>query len=155
MAHTPASRIRAYGKMKAAREVWFQANGPCRQCGSSERLELDHIEEGTKVSHTVWSWEPIKRAAELAKCQVLCYFCHKKKTARWLSQKSIGVPRPKTRKMTDRDVMKAVLMRQAGDSARKVAAKFGVCHGTILGLTDAVMQGKHFKSRGKLLGGPK
>jgi len=60
---------------------WASENGPCAQCGSTDRLEVDHIDPSTKVSHRLWSFSLRRRKAELAKCQVLCYKCHKKKTA--------------------------------------------------------------------------
>lgn len=63
------------------RAEWLEANGPCSKCGSSEQLEVDHINPELKISHNVWSWKAERRAAELAKCQVLCNTCHKKKTA--------------------------------------------------------------------------
>lgn len=47
---------------------------------SSEKLELDHIDPSTRVSHAVWSWAKNRREEELAKCQVLCHDCHVKKT---------------------------------------------------------------------------
>ena len=64
----------------ARRKQWFDANGPCKFCGSSTRLELDHIEPSTKITHKVWSFAKVRRENELAKCQVLCHSCHKKKT---------------------------------------------------------------------------
>jgi hypothetical protein len=66
--------------MKRRRQEWLDANGPCAQCGSSHRLEVDHIDPETKVTHTVWSWAKPRRDAELAKCQVLCHACHAEKT---------------------------------------------------------------------------
>ena len=59
----------------------YFADKVCAKCGSVERLELDHIDPSTKVSHNIWSWSQTRREAEIAKCQVLCYDCHKKKTA--------------------------------------------------------------------------
>jgi 5-methylcytosine-specific restriction endonuclease McrA len=59
--------------------AWFK-DKVCARCGSKTRLELDHKDRATKVSHKIWSWSPIKRDAELKKCQVLCYDCHKVKT---------------------------------------------------------------------------
>lgn len=52
----------------------------CVQCGSTENLELDHIDRTTKIDHKIWSWTRVKREAEIAKCQVLCHDCHKEKT---------------------------------------------------------------------------
>lgn len=62
------------------RAEWFAANGPCRGCGSSDRLELDHVDPAQKVSHRIWTWSAARREAELAKCQPLCHDCHRAKT---------------------------------------------------------------------------
>jgi hypothetical protein len=80
-------RQRRYARywMKLRRKEWFAANGPCKQCGSAERLELDHIDPATKTTHVVWSWAKARRESELAKCQALCHDCHKAKT---IAQKS-------------------------------------------------------------------
>lgn len=56
--------------------------GVCVRCGSTERLELDHIDRTTKaldLGH-LWSIAADRYAAELAKCQVLCHDCHKAKS---------------------------------------------------------------------------
>ena len=66
--------------MRRRRLAWIATNGPCRECGSSDDLEVDHIDPSTKVAHKVWSWAREKREAELAKCQVLCRACHLAKT---------------------------------------------------------------------------
>lgn len=63
------------------RQEWLDQNGPCVQCGSNQDLEVDHKERNAKVDHKVWSWAEDRRNTELAKCQVLCEKCHKKKTA--------------------------------------------------------------------------
>lgn len=62
------------------RAEWIHENGPCANCGSTEKLEVDHIDGTKKVNHRVWSWSKERRAAELKKCQVLCNSCHKQKT---------------------------------------------------------------------------
>lgn len=74
---------RAYQRQWTARrrEEWLAEHGPCVQCGSSESLEIDHIDPNQKISHRVFSWNQQKRDAELTKCQVLCNTCHKRKTA--------------------------------------------------------------------------
>lgn len=59
---------------------WIKANRPCAWCGSWESPQVDHIDQGTKVSHNVWTWSESRREAELAKCQVLCEDCHKEKS---------------------------------------------------------------------------
>jgi 5-methylcytosine-specific restriction endonuclease McrA len=68
------------------RREWIEANGPCRKCGSPERLECDHVDPSAKAMspRALWSLatdNPV-RVAELAKCQVLCYECHSEKTRR-------------------------------------------------------------------------
>ncbi len=81
MAHTPETKRRARAKLLKKRRDWLMTNGPCQSCGSVENLEVDHIDPSLKISHRVWSWAEPVRMAELAKCQVLCSVCHKKKTA--------------------------------------------------------------------------
>src|SRR3972149_4910705 len=66
--------------MLRRRKKWLDTNGPC-PCRSSIDLEVDHIDPSKKIDHKVWSWSPQRMATELAKCQVLCSECHKKKTA--------------------------------------------------------------------------
>lgn len=72
---------RAYHRewKRKRREDWF-AGKKCVKCGSAEKLELDHIDRTTKVSHNIWSWTEERRLAEIAKCQVLCEQCHQAKT---------------------------------------------------------------------------
>lgn len=75
-------RVYQLGWIQKRRQAWLDENGPCKQCGSSDRLEVDHIDPTTKEynpSH-IWSRNPDVRRKELAKCQVLCYECHKTKT---------------------------------------------------------------------------
>lgn len=82
MSYLDREMQRAYQRewMRRRRRLWFAANGPCRECGSWDRLELDHIDPEKKVHHAIWSWSLQKRSAELAKCQVLCHGCHRAKT---------------------------------------------------------------------------
>lgn len=69
------------------RTKWIESNGPCAKCGSTEQLEVDHIDRSTKHPKLIelgtggmWSWSKERLTEELAKCQVLCNDCHKKKT---------------------------------------------------------------------------
>lgn len=66
----------------AERRQRFFEGKVCVQCGSADRLQLDHIDPAEKVSHKVWSWAKERRDAELAKCQVLCGACHIEKHGR-------------------------------------------------------------------------
>lgn len=65
--------------MRKRRASWF-AGQSCAKCGLTDRLQLDHVNPAEKTSHRIWSWSEPKRAAELMKCQVLCYACHRIKT---------------------------------------------------------------------------
>lgn len=86
MGHTPVSRAAALARLQQRRREWLQENGPCKICGSWDRLEVDHVEPAAKSetlkryhTNSIWSWSGARRIAELAKCQALCESCHKKK----------------------------------------------------------------------------
>lgn len=64
----------------ANRRADYLKDKSCINCGSTEFLEIDHIEPDEKISHKVFSWSEARRAAELAKCQILCNMCHMEKT---------------------------------------------------------------------------
>lgn len=66
----------------ASRRAKFFADKQCAACGSTDQLELDHVEPERKVSHRIWSWSVERREEELKKCQVLCHDCHSNKTKR-------------------------------------------------------------------------
>jgi 5-methylcytosine-specific restriction endonuclease McrA len=56
--------------------------GLCRKCGAVIDLEIDHIEP-TQKEHRITDIVSRRlevRAAELAKCQLLCCDCHSDKT---------------------------------------------------------------------------
>ncbi len=78
LAHTPDSRKRAFARITARRVQWFVENGPCKLCGSTNRLEIHHRNPEDKVSHRIWSLCDARRSAELSKCDVLCWSCHHK-----------------------------------------------------------------------------
>ena len=68
-----------HARMKLIRE---KLGGKCVVCGTTERLEIDHIDPKAKA-FTVscgWgrSWKSIE--AELEKCQLLCFDHHREKT---------------------------------------------------------------------------
>lgn len=72
--------LRRYHARRA--EVIETLGGKCVRCGTTEDLEIDHIDPSTKsycVSHN-WNLTPAKMAVELAKCQLLCEFHHIEKT---------------------------------------------------------------------------
>lgn len=80
-------RRRGYSRNQRAklRDAWFAANGPCKGCGSTKNLEVDHIDRTEKSTHRVWHMSREKREKELSKCQVLCRACHRAKTRVQLS----------------------------------------------------------------------
>lgn len=52
----------------------------CEECGSTEKLELHHIDPSNKFTHKIWSYREDIREKEIAKCSVLCQRCHLKET---------------------------------------------------------------------------
>lgn len=56
--------------------------GKCCKCGSTDLMEIDHVDPATKLfcvtSGLLYSLDRL--LAEVAKCQLLCRECHKKKT---------------------------------------------------------------------------
>jgi 5-methylcytosine-specific restriction endonuclease McrA len=70
--------------MRSRRSKWVADNGPCRVCGSSDNLEVDHIDPSLKTMspRSIWSLSDKnkRKTAELDNCQVLCKVCHLKKT---------------------------------------------------------------------------
>lgn len=62
------------------RADWF-AGRACIDCGATSDLVVDHRDPKEKVDHKVWSWREDRREAELAKCDVRCDSCHRKRHA--------------------------------------------------------------------------
>ena|ERR1700754_3663545 len=77
----PETQRRYQRERVAARRAEYFRGKVCATCGSDQRLELDHIDPMTKVSHRIWSWSAERLRVELSKCQPLCYDCHKGKSA--------------------------------------------------------------------------
>jgi len=73
------ARAAQRARRRERRAAWF-AGKVCVHCGGTDRLELDHIDPAAKIASAVWLWRAERRTAELAKCQPLCYACHKAKT---------------------------------------------------------------------------
>jgi hypothetical protein len=76
-------------KQREYQRLWYNkrradwlSDKSCVICGSTERLEVDHIDPRQKVRHNIWSYSEARRQEELDKCQVLCWEHHNEKTAR-------------------------------------------------------------------------
>lgn len=71
--------------IKWRRAEWLNAHGPCARCASWLFLEADHIDRISKEIEAAGLWslaeDNPRRIAELSKIQVLCYECHKAKSA--------------------------------------------------------------------------
>lgn len=111
------------------RAEWIDENGPCVDCGSTEELQVDHVDADLKVEHRVWSWSAKRREAELAKCVVRCEPCHLKKTLR--NQEGVTHQAGETNgnaKLTESDIPDI----RASDLTTTVLARmYGVNSGTI------------------------
>lgn len=77
------------------RNDWFELNGPCVICGSWNELQVDHKDYRNKSFNIDWRESKIKLEKELAKCQVLCYDCHRKKTNSELTIRRSGRNNPR------------------------------------------------------------
>ena len=78
MSYKNEDEQRAYQKawVKKRRADWIRSHGLCSKCGSSEKLNVHHVDKKQKVDHKVWSWSEVRREEELSKCVVLCVACH-------------------------------------------------------------------------------
>ena len=58
------------------RRLDFFKDKKCEICGSTERLELHHINKEDKEDHKIWSWSIERRNKEIKKCVIWCRDCH-------------------------------------------------------------------------------
>jgi hypothetical protein len=81
MAYKDPTKQKEYQrKWIADRRAQFFIDKSCVVCGSTDQLELDHIDPTTKISNSIWSWSQKRQDDEIAKCQVLCHDHHVEKT---------------------------------------------------------------------------
>lgn len=110
MPYKDIEQRRAYAREWVAnRRAEFMADKSCVDCGSTEKLELDHVDPSLKVSHSIWSWSSDRRAAEIAKCVVRCFRCHKNKHMKFFPHGTVRMYRKgcRCRKCTDAAVEKS------------------------------------------------
>jgi len=75
---------REYYHKRRAKMIEF-LGGLCSQCGSDDRLEFDHIFPGMKrvdIGTNYTLSNPLIQDELASRCQLLCYTCHREKTAR-------------------------------------------------------------------------
>jgi len=106
------------------RTEWLTANGPCVDCGSWERLEVDHVDPALKVSHRIWFWSERRLREELSKCVPRCFGCHLKKSAlEHAKGENAGC-----HVLTAQDVAS---IRRSSESNGRLADRYGVDRATI------------------------
>lgn len=76
---------REWGKKKYHKrmaEIRNSLGGKCEHCGSTDNLEIDHIDSTNKALEIsmLWSNRKDKITEELTKCRLLCESCHILKT---------------------------------------------------------------------------
>jgi len=64
--------------IKARKAAKLKNFGPCVFCWSDQNIEIHHIDQESKESHKIWSWEESRLDMELSKCVPLCKSCHDK-----------------------------------------------------------------------------
>lgn len=62
--------------VKNRRKKLLTGMGPCVFCGSTEDIEIHHINPDAKESHKIWSWKEERAKAELKQCIPMCKDCH-------------------------------------------------------------------------------
>jgi hypothetical protein len=83
MPYTDPDRKREYQRQWIAsrRAQWIaERGGSCVQCGSTDRIEIDHIDPSQKSYNPTSAWSLVEGYKELNKCQILCHACHRIKT---------------------------------------------------------------------------
>jgi hypothetical protein len=65
----------------ARRRAEFFGDKACIDCGSTKQLELDRRDTAEAVNHRLWSWSADRRDAELAKYEVRCSSCRRRRLA--------------------------------------------------------------------------
>jgi hypothetical protein len=128
MAYADQAAQRDYQRqwLASRRSEWLAAHGPCVDCRTWDRLQVDHVDAATKVTHRVWSWAKVRREAELAKCVVRCEPCHFRKTTE-AGERAHGSRNGKA-KLTEQTVREVFA---ASGSHRIIAERYGVSYNLV------------------------
>ena len=79
MPYKDKTKRREYQKLWVRkRRLEFFGGKHCKECGSTNKLQLHHKNPKEKIAHHIWSWSKERRDKEIAKCIVLCQKCHLK-----------------------------------------------------------------------------
>jgi len=116
--------------MRKRRAAFFDGQKCCK-CGSTDRLELDHIDRTQKKTHAIWSWTKAKREEEQKKCQILCHDCHRAKTSHEMRELLTGTNNYESRRLTNEQVAEILALAAQGHGPRELGRKYYVCHTTI------------------------
>lgn len=123
------------GRVKKLKEIWLKENGPCKTCGSTENLQVDHLDSSRKTSHRIWSWSETRRIEELAKCQVLCKSCHIIKSH---DEYNIGEDHFSA-KLTEEQVLEIRRRASNGEKQKNLCIRYNVHKST---MSDIVLRKK-------------
>jgi 5-methylcytosine-specific restriction endonuclease McrA len=117
----------------AKRRADFFEGKSCIKCNSTKRLELDHIDRANKVSNSIWSWKESRRLEEIAKCQILCYHCHKEKTGLENSEREPPHKGEKCNlaKLTEADVLEIRRLIDLKYKHKVIAEMFGIARNSV------------------------
>lgn len=120
--------------MAKRRLEWFNANGPCVECGSWDDLELDHKDYKVKWKHAIWSYSQMIRVRELSKCQVLCSSCHKKKNM--IEGSKVKGSHHGHAKLTETQVVEILLLLSQGSTPTEISKIYPVSDRMIRNIRD-------------------
>lgn len=69
-------------RTKVRQEAYKILGGKCKVCGSTEKLEFDHVDPASKSFHIASNWTRARKDLfqELQKCQLLCKKHHTEKS---------------------------------------------------------------------------
>ena len=107
---------RAYFRKRLAdrRAAYFE-NKVCVDCGSTDRLEVDHVDPSVKVIHRFWSWSPERVQKELDKCVPRCHDCHLLKSRQNGDLSTPKLTPAEVKEIRDRYVPRVVTLRMLAD----------------------------------------